>query len=504
MLLQQITTNLSGAVRHDQLEGRDYLVVPMVMMTEGVHAGSGGPLYYPADELGKTPAVWNHKPIVIYHPTRNGQGISACEPEVLNTRKVGLILNTKYRKGRGKTPGKLTAEAWLEVSRLEAVDNRVLAALEADEITELSTGLYTDNEPSQGDWRGEKYDAIARNYRPDHLAILPDQVGACSVADGAGLLRTNAAQAAGIQTAVTAAVQAVLSNLTANSVSFGTIQSGLGQALRAKYGPVAPGMWDGWVEDVYEDFVVFQNKGKLWKLGYTAASDGKVELASVEPTEVRRVTEYRTVDGAYVGNRQAAAPTPEVLSMDRTKLIDGLIANGGWAADDREFLSGLSDARLALVGREPPAAPVGNAKPAQPATPAPAQAAAAPVTNAAPAAAPAQPAAPQTAEDYINNAPPGIREMLLDQQAAHAAKRAELTGQIVANKACPFTPEQLALKPTSELQQLANWAAASAPAQPGQVRQPVNYGGAAGGAIQNAAVTEEPLVAPVMNFGKAA
>lgn len=32
-------------------------------------------------------------------------------------------------------------------------------------------------------------DAVARNHRPDHLAILPDQVGACSLADGAGLIR---------------------------------------------------------------------------------------------------------------------------------------------------------------------------------------------------------------------------------------------------------------------------------------------------------------------------
>jgi hypothetical protein len=93
--------------------------------------------------------------------------------------------------------GKLKAEAWLEVERVKQVDNRILEALEKGEMVELSTGLFTDNEPTEGDWNGEKYMAIARNFRPDHLAILPDKVGACSIADGAGLLRLNQAASEG-------------------------------------------------------------------------------------------------------------------------------------------------------------------------------------------------------------------------------------------------------------------------------------------------------------------
>ena len=42
-----------------------------------------------------------------------------------------------------------------------------------------------------GDWNGKAYVGIARNYRPDHLAILPDMKGACSIADGAGLCRNH-------------------------------------------------------------------------------------------------------------------------------------------------------------------------------------------------------------------------------------------------------------------------------------------------------------------------
>ena len=45
--LQRIVFNLSTkGVRHAKLNGRDHIVVPAVMMTEGVHEGSGGPGYY--------------------------------------------------------------------------------------------------------------------------------------------------------------------------------------------------------------------------------------------------------------------------------------------------------------------------------------------------------------------------------------------------------------------------------------------------------------------------
>lgn len=169
---------------YQTLEGKRYLVVSMAMLTEGVHSGSNGPLYYPKEELAKTPVVWNTKPIVVYHPEQNGKGVSATLPEILETRKVGMVMNTKF-------DNKLRAEAWLDEAKLKKVDKRVLNSIQKGEMVEVSTGLFTDNIQKEGEWNGEKYKAIATNYRPDHLAILPDRVGACSIADGAGLLQLN-------------------------------------------------------------------------------------------------------------------------------------------------------------------------------------------------------------------------------------------------------------------------------------------------------------------------
>jgi len=182
MNIERVTYNLAHQhLRRERLHGREYMVVPMTMLTEGVHRGSYGPLYYPASELSHSPAVWNLKPVVVYHPAQG----TATDPNELASRQVGIIMNTRWQNGR------LIAEAWLEPDRLATVAPDVLAAIQAGRTVEVSTGLFTDNSPSPGVWDGEPYKFVARNYRPDHLAILPTGVGACSVADGCGLLQLN-------------------------------------------------------------------------------------------------------------------------------------------------------------------------------------------------------------------------------------------------------------------------------------------------------------------------
>jgi hypothetical protein len=212
--IQNFTVNVSGPVRREKMEGRDHVVVPMVMMVEGVLNGSAGPLLYPADEMAKTPAVWNYKPVVVYHPTMNGRGISACEPTVIDTQKIGVIMNTKFIPGKGDQPAKLKAEAWIESDKARRVDNRVVDAIESNTMMELSTGLFTDNEVTSGDFNGAPYTHIARNYRPDHLAVLPDQIGACSMEDGAGFLRLNSSQVQGLSPEAKEAYSKFLSLLT--------------------------------------------------------------------------------------------------------------------------------------------------------------------------------------------------------------------------------------------------------------------------------------------------
>ena len=173
------------------LEGRPHLVVPMVMITVGTWNGSGGPVFYSEDVLRNSVSLWNGRPVVCYHPTMYGHDY-AGSPEVFNRQKTGVVFNTRFEDG------KLKAEAWLDKQRLNAVDIRIANAIQKGKAIEVSTGLavVTDNEKTS---TGA---IVAVELRPDHLALLPDKRGACSLADGAGLLMNTRIEVALIQPAM--------------------------------------------------------------------------------------------------------------------------------------------------------------------------------------------------------------------------------------------------------------------------------------------------------------
>lgn len=176
-----LLANALGRVRRETIGSREYIVAEAVLIVPGILNGSGGALLYPEEEVSRNVSAWNGIPITVGHPTSNGIPISARQPSVWKTSKIGEVFSTVFN-------GKLRSEAWFDVERTRAVDSRILNALRNGTALELSTGLYLDAIPSEGVRDGKKYVAIARNYRPDHLAVLMDGVGACSLKDGCGVL----------------------------------------------------------------------------------------------------------------------------------------------------------------------------------------------------------------------------------------------------------------------------------------------------------------------------
>ena len=488
-----VTFNLQtnkASLRHDRMEGRDYLVAPCIMLTEGVHAGSQGPLYYPAEELAKTPAIWNSKPVVVYHPKVNGQSVSACDPVIFDKQRIGLLMNTRFEGGKLKT------DCWLEPEKMRVVDDRVLNAIENGDVMEVSTGLFTDNESAEGEWKGEKYTAIARNYRPDHLAVLPDQTGACSVADGAGLLR-NSAGGTGPEALLAKSLVAVF-----NEMSHSEIWAKLNTKIRPAGVQDMP---DAWVLEVWDDFFIYEKGGRSYYQEYVL-KDNEVELKGLHKEAVR-VTRFKLPDGTMVGNTVQGdgirIHSRKGVVMDKAQVVNQLIANekSPWKEGDRAALMQMSEEQLkAIVGNVQPVsapAPVAVVPPA-------------PVAVVPPAPAPVvvEPKAgvvnqsvvsPVTVDQYIANAPVGMRDMLRAGLLAHAEEKAKLVAKITANQRNPFSLEQLNAKDLDELRGIAQLAEVVAP----PVQGGVNYRGMGEPApTGNQVKVEEPLVAPVMNFGK--
>lgn len=484
--IQAVICNLlPKGVRKDTMEGKDYTVVPMVMLTEGVHCGTDGPLYYSPDELGKTPVVWNHKPIVVYHPEINGVGVSACDPTILTSRKVGVMMNTKYEKGR------LTSEAWLDKERCEAVDDRIMKAVDNNEIMELSTGLFVDVESKEGKWQNEDYAGIARNFRPDHLALLPDKTGACSVKDGAGFLRNQDKKNPLFNSFLRWMKEVAGINMTGNEMSFDNIRENLCKALQARYNPHADAnsLYSYYVEAVYSNFFIYCYENKSYRLSYTASDTG-VTLGDDAPVQVTRVTEYKTVEGAYVGNLNQSKDT-----MNKKQKVDALIANSGGALTDgdRERLMAFTETQLDRItfatNAGTTAPPVVKPEPTAPVAPVVVPA----VTN-------KEEKGEQkivSLADYVNNAPAEVREVLNHSLSVYSEEKTRLVDGILANKANVFTKEQLGAKNITELQAIARLAGYDSRAASAAI---ANYGGQAPVGEGTQSGGEECMTMPALNF----
>lgn len=191
--LIEVVANVDAArVRRASVGGRSYLVAPMTLIVPGVLAGSRGPLYYPPDEVSRNVGIWDRAPLTLGHPQRDGAYVSANEPGILAATGLGHVRNPRY-------DGQLRAEGWFDELRTRNLSPETHKALCDGRPFELSTGLVTDNHPAPkgSHHNGVPYNATARNYRRDHVAILHGAaagVGACSVKDGCGVLVNQAAQ----------------------------------------------------------------------------------------------------------------------------------------------------------------------------------------------------------------------------------------------------------------------------------------------------------------------
>jgi hypothetical protein len=108
---------------------------------------------------------------------------SARRPRIINRQKIGLVLKARYKADKSG------GEAWLDEARAKKIAPKVVQNLINGKKVEVSTGLKLIRKKQEGIYNGKEYKFIGIQHRPDHLAILPDGRGACSVEDGAGLLQ---------------------------------------------------------------------------------------------------------------------------------------------------------------------------------------------------------------------------------------------------------------------------------------------------------------------------
>lgn len=419
--MELVTVNLGGKVRRETLHGREYLVAPLTMIVSGVLNGSMGALFYPAEEIHRNPDGWNGVPILLNHPTENGLNVSGRSPAVWEKNLLGHVFNATA------SDGKLTAEGWFDVAAVQRLDTGVLKSLQLGKPLELSTGLFTENSPAPADanHNGKPYQFIARAYRPDHLAILPTARGACSIADGCGVLVNEGADVRSLWRKLGRKL-----GLTRNAKPSDTADIPIQKAcLMLKEGkangrPLSPkqrgmlGAICGKRDKPTANAAAFGEPG--WECAVCNTGHGpKVEPVTPAPEPV---TNAESHEGQEM----------PLTKEQKSELVSALTANceceGPWKGQDAAALNAMSDDKLMTYKecmdhmKKKPAA---NAQ--QPP---------APVVNAAPTPAPqALPvAAPLTAQQWYDMAPQEVKDFTRNAVAVVNQQKQAIVARLVANR----------------------------------------------------------------------
>ena len=179
----RLAVQIEGKMRTESVMGREYRILPAVLVQEQVLNNNIGAMYLPADEIAKSADAWNMVPVVVRHPEVRGMPVSARSPRVIDELGAGFLFNARAEGA------KLKADVYIDTERLMGLAELgpFVGNAEAGNPGEVSTGFRFAGERRNGMFEGKAYNVVARDIVPDHLALLPDQTGACSVSDGCGL-----------------------------------------------------------------------------------------------------------------------------------------------------------------------------------------------------------------------------------------------------------------------------------------------------------------------------
>ena len=332
-----IQVNSDYVIRTENHQGKEFLVVPVIMMNEGVHSGSHGTLFHSITELGKYPASWDGIPVTISHPQRNGGNVSANSPQVIEEEAIGRVYNT-FVDGI-----KLKAEAWLDTNLMAGRFPEVLRAIKDQKPIDVSVGVFTDEEDEGGQYQGKDYTAIAHNHRPDHLALLPNEVGACSWGDGCGI-RNNMKGGNQLKKLKNEELK------TLARKGFAVVQINeqgfreLVNLVQTKLDAMDTNTSSYYLEEIYPNYFVYrictqEQPDKYFKRNYVLQADETVEFTG-DPEQVKKDISYNIITNKF-------KRTKGVQNMEEKKKeccpekVDALILNkaSNFTKEDRKWLT---------------------------------------------------------------------------------------------------------------------------------------------------------------------
>lgn len=364
-MMERITTlkaaNSYKAVTKEK-DGKTYLVVPVVMIREGVHNGSAGAIFHEKEKLQNSVDSWANKPVTIGHPVnQDGEFVSVNEDGISDNWVVGFVTNTRMEDD------KLKSDAWLDVVRLAAISPITLQMVQESEVMEVSVGVFAEEEELVGYWNNEEYRAVANNYVPDHLALLPGETGACSITDGCGI-RVNVNKKKGGFKNVKFEVlkelekQGLAITPIINEASFDDIRDQLWSLMESNLDRNT----HSFIEAIYDKYFIYHKReyetngsdeissvkeDSLYKQMYSITADDKVELSG-DPVKVKKSVSYVTLKKQEQDESRNFSNNNKKKEVEMCEKcpekVDALIAHKAtnYTESDRTWLQELDEDKL--------------------------------------------------------------------------------------------------------------------------------------------------------------
>jgi hypothetical protein len=184
--MHEMRANLQEAgVSFTAYNGKEFMVAPCIALVPGLLKGEMVTL----EEVRASYQDWRDIPVVINHPyNAQGKAISAIDPNIIAERGVGHIAHVSMDDDR------LKFNVWIDVAKsmeLGGDARKAMDMVKNGEPLEVSTGYFAVSRDKRGIHNGEIYSAIQEQIVPDHLALLPNGIGACSWVHGCGMPRVN-------------------------------------------------------------------------------------------------------------------------------------------------------------------------------------------------------------------------------------------------------------------------------------------------------------------------
>lgn len=418
-------------IRRETLDEVEHLVIPVIAAKEMVMNG----LFYPASEFKDWAETWNGVPVPVNHPKFQGMPISAKSPRIHELNNIGTFYNVTFT-----SDNKLKGEIWVNLTKAEKLGHMDLVnRFENGEVVEVSTGLFSNVEETPGSFNGEPYVGIIRHIRPDHLALLPNDVGACSVKDGCGAMVNNCgcSEPKTNKEKVKNAFSLIgkFFGLNMHTDSHRDIMRKIEIALESKHRKEQ----FVFIMDIFENEVVYgvsddHSHDKLFKRSFNINGD-QAQLGD-DTLEVIRKTNYVPVisDNGLIINEEGN-------QMEKNELIQKVIANkgNGFSDENKTELEALTEDMLGkMVSNE--------------------EAESSEDSSSEDAGKDEAPVEPQTPEQKVNTVlenieDPDTKEFMENSVSEHKEKKQALVNEIV--KKSEFTPEEVKAFSYNQLQKLA-------------------------------------------------